>query len=353
MRRGACASRSSRRQPSSIEKSITEFCLLMPTRSTSRRRRRRRVAAAAHALQRRHARIVPAVDQAFADQRHQLALAHHRVVDVEARELDLARLARPAFGRPLASSGASSSGDVRQVDLVDAPVVQRPVVLELERAQRMRDALDRVAERVRVVVHRIDRPGVAGVLVRHLLDPVQRRVAQVDVAAGHVDLRAQGARAVGELAGAHAPEQVEVLVDASGRGTANCGPARSACRDIRAPRSARQVADEGVALARSASRRRGRRPRSSPRRGAARPSRSPASARRPGSPATNSGSSLAGLVSSKRRLQTPPNSRGEAEVQADRLGVADVQVAVGLGREAGADARRACRWRGRRGRSGG
>ena len=85
--------------------------------------------------------------------------------------------------------------------------------------------------------------------------------------------------------------------------------------------------------------RRGRTPRSSPRRGAGRATRSRASARRPGSPATYSGSSLAGLVSSKRRLQTPPNSRGDAEVQADRLGVADVQVAVGLGREAGADRR--------------
>src|SRR5690606_8656560 len=30
---------------------------------------------------------------------------------------------------------------------------------------------------------------------------------------------------------------------------------------------------------------------------------------------------------------------GDAEVQADRLGVADVQVAVGLGRKAGADGR--------------
>src|SRR3546814_6502636 len=79
----------------------------------------------------------------------------------------------------------------------------------------MGDALDRVAQRVRVVVHRVDRPGVAGVLVRDLLDPVQRRVAQVDVAAGHVDLRAQGARGVGELARAHAPEQVEVLLDAA------------------------------------------------------------------------------------------------------------------------------------------
>ncbi len=49
-------------------------------------------------------------------------------------------------------------------------------------------------------------------------------------------------------------------------------------------------------------------------------------------------SSLAGLVSSNRRLQWPPNSSGDAEVEADRLGVADVQVAVRLGREARDDA---------------
>src|SRR5690606_40303390 len=47
----------------------------------------------------------------------------------------------------------------------------------------------------------------------HVLDPVQRRVAQVDIAAGHVDLRAQGARAIGELARAHPAEQVEVFLD--------------------------------------------------------------------------------------------------------------------------------------------
>ncbi len=46
-------------------------------------------------------------------------------------------------------------------------------------------------------------------------------------------------------------------------------------------------------------------------------------------------SSLAGLVSSKRRWQRPPNSSRDAEIQADRLGVADMQIAVGLGRKAG------------------
>jgi outer membrane protein assembly factor BamB len=39
-------------------------------------------------------------------------------------------------------------------------------------------------------------------------------------------------------------------------------------------------------------------------------------------------------VSSKRRLHAAADSRGDAEVQADRLGVPDVQVAVRLGREA-------------------
>ena len=49
---------------------------------------------------------------------------------------------------------------------------------------------------------------------------------------------------------------------------------------------------------------------------------------------TYSVSSLDGLVSSKRRLHLPPNSLREPEIEVDRLGVADVQVAVGLRRKA-------------------
>ena len=85
------------------------------------------------------------------------------------------------------------------------------MVLELERADRVRDALDRVRDRVRVVVGRVDAPGVAGAVMRGLPDPVQRRIAHVDVGRRHVDRRAQHVRAVGELAGAHAPEHVQVL----------------------------------------------------------------------------------------------------------------------------------------------
>ncbi len=84
-----------------------------------------RVAAAPHAAERRHARVVPAVDVAFVDELQQLALAHHRVAQVEPCELDL--------------PGRSRHGHV-----VDQPVVEWTMILELERAERVRDALDRV-----------------------------------------------------------------------------------------------------------------------------------------------------------------------------------------------------------------
>ena len=84
--------------------------------------------------------------------------------------------------------------------VVHHPVVQRPMILELQRAERVRDAFDRVRDRMRVVVGRIDAPGVAGAVMRRVSDAVQRRVPHVDVRRRHVDLRAQHVRAVGKLA---------------------------------------------------------------------------------------------------------------------------------------------------------
>ena len=56
---------------------------------------------------------------------------------------------------------------------------------------------------------------VAGARMLGVQDAVEHRVAQIDVARGHVDLGAQHARAVRKLAGAHAAEQVEVFLDAA------------------------------------------------------------------------------------------------------------------------------------------
>ncbi len=77
----------------------------------------------------------------------------------------------------------------------------------------MRHALDRVRLAMRKIIARIDAPFAPGARVRGMQDAVQHRVAQIDVARSHVDLGAQYPRPVRELAGPHAAEQVEVLGD--------------------------------------------------------------------------------------------------------------------------------------------
>ena len=87
--------------------------------------------------------------------------------------------------------------------MVQDPLVERTVVLELERAQGMRDPLDRVGENLGEVVRGIDAPGVAGMGMGRVPDPVQNRVAQVEVSRRHVDTGPQHVRAVGKLPAPH------------------------------------------------------------------------------------------------------------------------------------------------------
>ena len=87
------------------------------------------------------------------------------------------------------------------------------MILELERAEGVGDALDCVRLAVGEVVQRIDAPLVAGPRVGCVQDPVEHRVAHVDVGRGHVDLCPEHFGAVRKLPRAHALEQVEVLID--------------------------------------------------------------------------------------------------------------------------------------------
>ena len=146
------------------------------------------VTAATERLQRRQPGIVPAVDHAVGDQLAQLALRGDRVGELEAGELGLARLV------------------AGQRQVLEVPVVQRAVAVELERAQRVGDALDGVALTVRPVVGGVDAPLVAGAVVVLVADAVHHRVAQLHVLVLHVGLGAQHVRAVGQVAGAHAAE---------------------------------------------------------------------------------------------------------------------------------------------------
>ena len=87
------------------------------------------------------------------------------------------------------------------------------MIFIFQRAQRVRDALKRVLDRVCEVVHREDAPFRALAVVLDIADAVEHRVAHVEVAGCEVDLRAQGIPALRELTGAHAREQVETFLD--------------------------------------------------------------------------------------------------------------------------------------------
>src|SRR6266480_7083621 len=85
-------------------------------------------------------------------------------------------------------------------EVVEEPVVQRSVVLELESAERMAHLFDGVALAVREVIARVDVPSRAGARMAGVENPVDDGVAQVEVRRRHVDFRAEHPLAVPELA---------------------------------------------------------------------------------------------------------------------------------------------------------
>src|SRR6201990_1435850 len=198
--RGALSSRSSRSAPSNTLMSIHESTLVTPMRSqnswiASGVKPRRRTPTMVGMRGSSQPSTWPSVTSCSSLRLLVIAYVRFR------RENSICCGSRP--GNTPAGGG----------EFVENPVVQRPVVFEFERAQRMRDVLERIRNAVRVVVHRIHAPGVAGAVVMREADAVQHRVAHIEVRRRHVDLRAQHVLAFLELAGLHAAEQVEVLFD--------------------------------------------------------------------------------------------------------------------------------------------
>ena len=150
-------------------------------------------AAAAEAGEGGHAGIVPSADALLLHELEELALAEQGVGEVEAVEFNLLRR--------------------EDAELLNVPAIEGLMVGELERAHGVGDVLDGVGLAVRVVVHGIDAPLVAGAVVRGVEDAVHDRIAHVEVGRGHVDFGAEDAAAVGELALLHADEEVEIFFD--------------------------------------------------------------------------------------------------------------------------------------------
>ena len=205
--------------------------------------------------------------------------------------------------------------------------------LEFERADRVGHALDGVGLAVREVVGRVDGPRVAGPRVRRVHDAVQDRVAQVDVRRGHVDPGPQDARTVRERARAHPREELEVLVRrplpkravAAGLGQRAAVLADligGQVVDIRVP--GQDEMDGPVVELLEVVRR-------------VVEVRAPVEAE-PADVGLDGVEVLLLLLGRvgvvEAQVAPPAELLGDAEVEADRLRVPDVEIAVGLGREA-------------------
>ncbi len=186
-------------------------------------------------------------------------------------------------------------------------------------------------------------------MVRGMADAVHDRVAHVEIGVGHVDLRPQGARAVGKLPAAHAAEQVEVLLD--GSIAIRAVPPRrrdgdgALVRNVRAAKLAdfllAQVAHVGLARHDELL---GPRVELLEIVGGEKLAIPPVKAEPP-----HVGLDgvhvlllfLYGVGVVEPEIARTAELRRDPEVDADRLGMADVQVPVGLGRPARADIREA------------
>ena len=86
------------------------------------------------------------------------------------------------------------------------------MILELQAAHAVGDALNGILDGMRKIVHRVDAPLIALAVVFSILDAVDGRVAHVHVGAGQVDLGTQSLFTLLELTGTHPAEQVQILL---------------------------------------------------------------------------------------------------------------------------------------------
>mmetsp|Transcript_1601 Transcript_1601/g.2416 ORF Transcript_1601/g.2416 Transcript_1601/m.2416 type:complete len:386 (-) Transcript_1601:245-1402(-) len=146
-----------------------------------------------HATDRRHARIVPPIDNLLLHQLQQLPLGHHCVGDIQPRELELMW---PSF----------------DWQVVAVPVVERTMSLKLKGANGVCDALDRILLAVGKIVKGIDTPLLTCTMVLLVDNTIHGRVPQVHVRALHVNLRTQQMSALLVLSITHFAEKRHVLL---------------------------------------------------------------------------------------------------------------------------------------------
>ena len=134
-----------------------------------------------------------------------------------------------------------------KINVVNNPIVERTVIFKLNRAKRMSDSLKRVLNGVRKIVHGINAPFVPLAVVMHVQNPVNNWVAHVHIGRAHVDFCAKRVRSVFKLTVFHAAEKLQIFLNAAvsvGAFRARLGQRSAVLRHF----LLRKVADERFAV---------------------------------------------------------------------------------------------------------
>ncbi len=148
----------------------------------------RRDSQTAHTGNGGHAGIVPTAYKSAVNQLYKFAFAHDSIGHVKTGKLNLLGM--------------------ENVQLIQEPVIQRPVVFKLNRAQGMGDALQGIGLPVRPVIHGINAPAITCAVMALMQDAVHDRIPHIHIGMGHVNLCPQHFGAVFEFSRLHPLEQV-------------------------------------------------------------------------------------------------------------------------------------------------
>ncbi len=146
----------------------------------------------------RHPWIIPACYVSFFHQLTKLSLTSNGVGKVQTGKLNLTR----------------ASIYIKAYRL-QQPVIKRTMILKLQGADGVGNALNGIRERMCEIIHWVNAPSIPGTVMGGMGNTVDNRITHIDIWRCHVDLGSQYLLPIGELAVFHASKEIHILLNAA------------------------------------------------------------------------------------------------------------------------------------------
>ncbi len=155
----------------------------------------RRIPSSAQAAQCRHPGIIPTAYLTVADKVKELSLAHYSICEVQPVEFNL------------------PGSVVRGLQLIDEPVVQWPVNLKFEGAERVCDTFKIITLAMGKIIHRVYIPFIACTVMLSFNYPVNYGITHMHIGGSHVYTGPQYTTSLFKFTLIHPVKQIQILGD--------------------------------------------------------------------------------------------------------------------------------------------